>query len=78
MQFYARFQDGVVAEPALIAAHVERAREQVSPAFRTIFDDKLSTRFMQRDGLLQGFVAGYTKIHHDEHRHSCAASPSMA
>ena len=41
MQFYARFQDEVVTEPALIAAHVARAREQVSPAFRTIFDDKL-------------------------------------
>ncbi len=38
MQFYARFQDEVVADPAAIAAHVERAREQVSPAFRTIFD----------------------------------------
>jgi ribonucleoside-diphosphate reductase beta chain len=108
MQFYARFQDEVVSEPALIAAHVLRAREQVSPAFRTIFDDKLvaaherllanrgdvaakvafvtiyhllleatlglttfefSTRFMEREGLLPGFVAGYTKIHHDEHRH---------
>jgi ribonucleoside-diphosphate reductase beta chain len=108
MQFYARFQDEVVSEPALIAAHVERAREQVSPAFRTIFDDKLvvaherlvanpgdagakvafvtiyhlileatlglttfefSTRFLEREGLLPGFIAGYTKIHHDEHRH---------
>jgi ribonucleoside-diphosphate reductase beta chain len=108
MQFYARFQDEVVSEPALIAEHVERARGQISPAFRTIFDDKLvaaherllanpqdvaakvafvtiyhqilegtlglttfefSTRFMQREGLLPGFVAGYTKIHHDEHRH---------
>ncbi|MGD0452904.1 MAG: ribonucleotide-diphosphate reductase subunit beta [Solirubrobacteraceae bacterium] len=108
MQFYARFQDEVVAEPALIAAHVQRAREQVSPAFRTIFDDKLvaaherlvanpgdvaakvafvtiyhlvleatlglttfefSTRLMERERLLPGFVAGYTKIHHDEHRH---------
>jgi ribonucleoside-diphosphate reductase beta chain len=108
MQFYARFQDEVVSEPALIAVHVQRAREQVSPAFRTIFDDKLvaaherllanpgdlaakvafvtiyhlileatlglttfefSTRFMEREGLLPGFVAGYTKIHHDEHRH---------
>jgi len=108
MQFYARFQDEVVTEPALIAEHVQRAREQVSPAFRTIFDDKLvaahdrllanpadisakvafvmiyhqilegtlglttfefSTRFMEREGLLPGFVAGYTKIHHDEHRH---------
>ena len=108
MQFYARFQDEVVAEPAAIAAHVERAREQVSPAFRTIFDDKLvaaherlvanpgdvaakvafvtiyhlvleatlglttfefSTHLLEREGLLPGFVAGYTKIHHDEHRH---------
>ena len=108
MQFYARFQDEVVAEPAVIAAHVRRAREQVSPAFQTIFDDKLvaaherllatpgdrdakvafvtiyhllleatlglttfefATRFIDRDGLLPGFVAGYTKIHHDEHRH---------
>jgi ribonucleoside-diphosphate reductase beta chain len=38
MQFYARFQDEVVSAPAQIASHVERAREQVSPAFRTIFD----------------------------------------
>ena len=38
MQFYARFQDEVVAEPATVAAHVERAREQVSDAFRAIFD----------------------------------------
>jgi len=108
MQFYARYQDEVVGKPALIAAHVERARKQVSPAFRTIFDEKLvaahdrlianpgataakiafvtiyhlileatlglttfefSTRFMERQGLLPGFVDGYTKIHHDEHRH---------
>jgi ribonucleoside-diphosphate reductase beta chain len=108
MQFYARFQDEVVSEPALIAAHVERAREHVSPAFRTIFDDKLvaahdrllanpadaeakvafvtiyhqilegtlglttfefATRFLERDGQLPGFVAGYSKVHHDEHRH---------
>jgi ribonucleoside-diphosphate reductase beta chain len=41
MQFYARFQDEVVADPAAIAAHVERAREQVSPAFRLIFDEAL-------------------------------------
>ncbi len=108
MQFYARFQDEVVTDPAPIAAHVQRAREQVSPAFRAIFDEKLvaaherlvaspgdvaakvafvtiyhlilestlglttfefSTRFMEREGLLRGFVAGYTRIHHDEHRH---------
>jgi ribonucleoside-diphosphate reductase beta chain len=41
MQFYARFQDEVVASPDLIAAHVERARETVSDAFRHIFDDEL-------------------------------------
>ena len=108
MQFYARFQDEVVDEPALIAAHVERARQQVSPAFRKIFDEKLvaanrrlladpgdraakvafvtiyhlileatlglttfefTTRFLEREQLLPGFVSGYTKIHHDEHRH---------
>ena len=38
MQFYARYQDEVVAAPAQVAAHVERAREQVSDAFREIFD----------------------------------------
>jgi ribonucleoside-diphosphate reductase beta chain len=108
MQFYSRFQDEVVSEPAVIAAHVERAREQVSPAFQMIFDHKLvaahdrlvanphdaaakvafvtiyhlvleatlglttfefSTRFLTREGLWPGFVAGYKKIHHDEQRH---------
>ena len=41
MQFYARFRDEVIAEPQLIAAHVERAREQVSDSFRQIFDEAL-------------------------------------
>jgi ribonucleoside-diphosphate reductase beta chain len=41
MQFYARFQDEVVAAPDAIAAHVERARGQVSDAFRQIFDVEL-------------------------------------
>jgi ribonucleoside-diphosphate reductase beta chain len=41
MQFYARFQDEVIAEPAAIAAHVGRARRQVSDAFRHIFDEEL-------------------------------------
>ncbi len=30
MQFYARFQDEVIADPGAIAAHVSRAREEVS------------------------------------------------
>ena len=41
MQFYARFQDEVIAAPDVIAAHVARAREQVSGAFRHIFDEAL-------------------------------------
>ena len=41
MQFYARFQDEVVAEPATVAAHVERARREVTPAFEKIFDGAL-------------------------------------
>jgi ribonucleoside-diphosphate reductase beta chain len=108
MQFYARFQDEVVAEPAAIAAHVERAREQVSDSFRHIFDEALVdahrtliaepgnlaakvrfvtiyhlilestlgltsfhfvTEYLSREGLLPGFVEGYSLIHHDETRH---------
>lgn len=38
MQFYARFQDEVVADPDTIGAHVDRARGQVSDSFRQIFD----------------------------------------
>jgi ribonucleoside-diphosphate reductase beta chain len=41
MQFYARFQDEVVAEPATVSAHVDRARAQVSDAFRELFDGAL-------------------------------------
>ena len=41
MQFYARYQDEVVADPAVIARHVARAREQLSPAFEAIFDGAL-------------------------------------
>jgi ribonucleoside-diphosphate reductase beta chain len=108
MQFYARFQDEVIADPAAIAQHVERARAQLSPAFSKVFDEALVqaherlvanpadpaakvafvttyhlviegtlgltafefiTRYLNREVLLPGFVAGYTKIHHDEHRH---------
>ena len=108
MQFYARFQDEVVAAPELIAAHVERARANVSDAFREIFDVQLvqaherlvaepqslaakvrfvtiyhlilestlglttfkfTTDYLSGEGLLPGFVEGYSKIHHDETRH---------
>jgi MinD-like ATPase involved in chromosome partitioning or flagellar assembly len=108
MQFYARFQDEVVADPAVIADHVARAREQLSAAFATVFDVGLVqaherlladpaypaakvafvttyhlviestlgltafrfiTRYLEREGLLPGFVEGYSRIHHDEQRH---------
>jgi ribonucleoside-diphosphate reductase beta chain len=108
MQFYARFRDEVIASPELIKAHVASAREQVSDAFRHIFDEELvgaheklvaapgdlaakvrfvtiyhlilestlgltSFRFitghLEEQGLLPGFVEGYSKIHHDETRH---------
>ncbi len=41
MQFYARFRDEAIDSPAAIAAHVQKAREQVSPAFRRLFDGDL-------------------------------------
>ena len=108
MQFYARFRDEVIDAPAVIAAHVESAREQVSSAFRKIFDEALVeahevlvaapgdvtakirfvtiyhlilestlgltsfrfiTRYLDGEGLLPGFVDGYSKIHQDETRH---------
>ncbi len=41
MQFYARFQDEVVADPGTIAAHVERSREVLGEPFKKIFDEAL-------------------------------------
>lgn len=41
MQFYARFQDEVIADPATIASHVARAREVLGEPFRYIFDEAL-------------------------------------
>jgi ribonucleoside-diphosphate reductase beta chain len=108
MQFYARFRDEVIAERTTIAAHVERAREEVSDSFRELFDGalvelhgelvahpddpaakvrfvtlyhlvlestlglttfKFVTDYLNENGLLPGFVDGYSKIHHDETRH---------
>jgi ribonucleoside-diphosphate reductase beta chain len=108
MQFYARYQDEVIADARTIGEHVSRAREQLSPAFATIFDEALVeaherlvaepgdaaakvafvttyhmviegtlgltafnfiTGYLERVGLLRGFVEGYSKIHHDEQRH---------
>jgi ribonucleoside-diphosphate reductase beta chain len=37
MQFYARFQNEVIADPAAIAAHVARARELLGEPFKAVF-----------------------------------------
>ena len=41
LQFYARFQNEVVADPDAIAAHVARARKHLGDPFRAIFDEAL-------------------------------------
>src|SRR5438034_4918088 len=41
MQFYARYQDEVIADPAAIGRHVARAREVLGPPFRKLFDEAL-------------------------------------
>src|SRR5512132_648388 len=38
MQFYARFQDEVIADPATIAAHAARSREVLGEPFKQVFD----------------------------------------
>jgi ribonucleoside-diphosphate reductase beta chain len=41
MQFYARFQNEVIADPAAIGAHVARAREVLGGPFKRLFDEAL-------------------------------------
>lgn len=41
MQFYARFQNEVIADRSAIATHVERAREVLGAPFRKVFDEAL-------------------------------------
>jgi ribonucleoside-diphosphate reductase beta chain len=41
MQFYARFQNEVIADPAAIGVHVERARRVLGAPFRKVFDEAL-------------------------------------
>jgi ribonucleoside-diphosphate reductase beta chain len=43
MQFYARFQNEVIVDPATIGAHVTRAREVLGEPFKQIFDEALVT-----------------------------------
>jgi ribonucleoside-diphosphate reductase beta chain len=41
MQFYARFQNEVVADPGAIAGHVQRARQVLGKPFEKVFDQAL-------------------------------------
>jgi ribonucleoside-diphosphate reductase beta chain len=41
MQFYARFQNDVIADSAAISTHVARAREVLGDPFRKVFDEAL-------------------------------------
>jgi ribonucleoside-diphosphate reductase beta chain len=41
MQFYARFQNEVIADPAAIGAHVSRARTVLGEPFKKVFDQAL-------------------------------------
>ncbi len=41
MQFYARLQDEVIDQPATIATHVGRSRDQLGESFSVIFDQAL-------------------------------------
>ena len=41
MQFYGRYRDQVIADPAAIGEHVARAREVLGAPFRRIFDEAL-------------------------------------
>jgi ribonucleoside-diphosphate reductase beta chain len=66
MQFYARFQDEVVAAPDAIAAHIDRARVHVSDAFRRIFDEELvcaHRRLVEEPGSLAAKVRFVTLYH---------------
>jgi ribonucleoside-diphosphate reductase beta chain len=66
MQFYARFQDEVIAAPDVIAAHVQRARRRVSDAFRHIFDEELveaHARLVSEPGSLSAKVRFITLYH---------------
>ena len=127
MQFYARFRNEVIADPATIATHVAHAREVLGDPFRKVFDEALVDAharlareprdreakvdfvtiyhmiiegtlgltashflldFLGRQGVLPGFVDGYSKIAADERRHiawgtwflreAVAADPALA
>src|SRR2546421_1086762 len=68
MQFYARFQNEIVSDPAAIGRHVARAREVLGPPFRRVFDEALvdaheRLRFEPRDRVAKvDFVTIYHMV----------------
>lgn len=66
MQFYARFQNEVVADPAAIADHVARAREQLGEPFRKIFDEALVGAHdrLRTDPANRGAKVDFVTIYH--------------
>jgi ribonucleoside-diphosphate reductase beta chain len=74
----------VIFDQALVEAHRRLAADPRDRAakvafvttYHVIIESTLGltafefiTRYLEREGLLPGFVDGYTKIHHDEQRH---------
>jgi ribonucleoside-diphosphate reductase beta chain len=61
----------LVAAPAGLAAKVRFVTiyHLVLEATLGLTTFKFATEFLEREGLLPGFVEGYSKIHHDETRH---------
>jgi ribonucleoside-diphosphate reductase beta chain len=66
MQFYARFQDEVIANPAAIGDHVERAREVLGEPFRYIFDEALVKAHdrLRRDPASREAKVDFVTIYH--------------
>jgi ribonucleoside-diphosphate reductase beta chain len=66
-----RAHDRLVASP-----HDSEAKVEFVTTYHIVIEGTLGltafrfiTGYLEAEGLLPGFVAGYTKIHHDEHRH---------
>jgi ribonucleoside-diphosphate reductase beta chain len=75
---------GVIFDQALVRAHEKLAADPRDRAAKVAFVTtyhliieatlgltafEFITRYLEREGLLPGFVDGYEKIHHDEQRH---------
>jgi ribonucleoside-diphosphate reductase beta chain len=66
MQFYARFQNEVIGDPAAIAAHVARAREVLGAPFKKLFDEALVSAHdrLVREPRDRGAKVDFVTIYH--------------